>query len=60
MTTLEDTPANQAKLTQIEIVWRQLLAGALKRGFHGTATVEVSVQDGTIQHIRRRIEQLDK
>jgi hypothetical protein len=60
MTTLERTPVNQAKLSQAESAWRAALSDALQRGFYGSVTVEVSVQDGTIQHIRRRVEQLEK
>jgi len=60
MTTLDCSPANQSKLTQIESAWRQVLTGALRKGFYGSATVEVSVQDGTIQHIRSRVEQIEK
>jgi len=32
----------------------------LKRGFHGTAGLEMTVQDGTIQHIRRKVEQVER
>ncbi len=60
MTTLERTPVNQAKLAQAENAWRETLTDALRRGFYGSITVEVSVQDGTIQHIRRRVEQVEK
>ena len=31
-----------------------------RRGFFGTAAVELSVQDGTIQHIRRKVERVEK
>ncbi len=37
-----------------------MLAESLQRGFFGTAAVELSVQDGTIQHIRRRIERIER
>jgi hypothetical protein len=60
MKTLEATPVNQTRLSQAETAWREMLADALRRGFYGTVTVEVGVQDGTIQHIRRRVEQLEK
>ena len=33
---------------------------SLRRGFFGTAAVELSVQDGTIQHIRRTMERVEK
>lgn len=37
-----------------------LLQQALQRGFHGTVRIECAVQDGTIQHVRRTLEQLEK
>lgn len=58
--TLDSTPANRQRLRQAETAWNELLAAVLKRGFHGTASLEVSVQDGTIQHLRRRVEQIEK
>jgi hypothetical protein len=60
MTTLENTPINQAKLSQANSAWRAVVEQALQRGFHGLAAIELSVQDGTIQHIRRRVEQMDR
>ncbi|HEY4759680.1 MAG TPA: hypothetical protein VIH42_03790 [Thermoguttaceae bacterium] len=53
-------PANTKKVAQLEKALAELLAATLKRGFFGTAAVEVSVQDGTIQHIRRKLEQIEK
>jgi hypothetical protein len=53
-------PSNAKKVAQLEKALAELLAGTLKRGFFGTAAVEVSVQDGTIQHIRRKVEQIEK
>ena len=38
----------------------EMLTGVLKHGFHGTAALELTVQDGTIQHIRRKVEQVEK
>jgi hypothetical protein len=42
------------------LAFSEILAEALRRGFFGTAAVELSVQDGTIQHIRRRVERIEK
>jgi hypothetical protein len=53
-------PANAKKVAQLERALAELLAATLKRGFFGTAAVEVSVQDGTIQYIRRKVEQIEK
>lgn len=57
---LIDTAANDAKLQLLHRVVRDQLAAALVRGFHGTTTIEVSIQDGTIQHLRHRIERTER
>lgn len=48
------TEANREKLVRLREVVDALLKKALKRGFFGVITVEVSVQDGTIQQIEER------
>jgi hypothetical protein len=60
MMTPAPTPANARKLALLEAALAELLAEALRCGFFGTAAVEVSVQDGTIQHIRRKVERIEK
>jgi hypothetical protein len=60
MMTPTESPTNRQKVAQLETALAELLREALERGFHGTAGVEISVQDGTIQHIRRRVERLEK
>ena len=54
------TPGNVKKVEQLQQAWAELLAEALRRGFFGTAALEIAVQDGTIQHIRRRVERIEK
>ena len=54
------TATNRAKLAQAQRAWNQLFDIALRRSFHGTIGVELSVQDGTIQNLRRHLEQLEK
>ena len=49
---------NEKKLGQIETELGEILKQITRRGFHGTGGVEVSVQDGTIQHIRSRMERI--
>lgn len=51
---------NGAKLRRMEEVLRELLDESLQRGFYGTAAIEISVQDGTIQHLRRRVERIER
>jgi hypothetical protein len=56
-------PAKSGRQTlakRSEQAWQELLADAQVRGFHGSVTIEAVVQDGTIQHIRRRFERLEK
>jgi hypothetical protein len=60
MTTLITTPANQKKLAQLQGMLAEILAEVLRRGFHGAAGVELNVQDGTIQTIRRKVEQTQR
>ncbi len=60
MTSLSETPVNQQKLLLLRRALDELLAETLRRGFHGTAGVEFCVQDGTIQHLRRRLERIEK
>jgi hypothetical protein len=60
MITHSTTTGNAKKVAQLQSIMAELLAEALRRGFFGTAAVELSVQDGTIQHIRRKVEQIEK
>jgi hypothetical protein len=55
-----ETDANRQKLARLTAAWRELLIEALRRGFNGTAAIEVAVQDGTIQHIRKKVERMEK
>ena len=48
------TPAN--KLAQAEAAFAKLLAEASQRGFYGTTSLVLNVQDGRIQHIRLAVE----
>jgi len=54
------TPKNQQMIQRLETAMAVMLADVLQRGFHGAAGIEVGVQDGTIQHIRRRVERIEK
>jgi hypothetical protein len=54
------TNGNAKKVAQLQSIMAEMLAEALRRGFFGTAAVEVSVQDGTIQHIRRTVERIER
>jgi hypothetical protein len=54
------TTGNVKKVAQLQSIVAEMLAESLRRGFFGTAAVELSVQDGTIQHIRRTVERIEK
>ncbi|HEX4000650.1 MAG TPA: hypothetical protein VHX65_19030 [Pirellulales bacterium] len=60
MMTLSDTPTNKTKVDQLEAAMAEILSESLRRGFYGKAAIELAIQDGTIQHIRRLIERIDK
>jgi len=54
------SPVNNRMTQKLRQILETLLERSLQRGFFGTAAVEISVQDGTIQHIRYRFEQLER
>jgi len=54
------TTANMTKAARLNELLRELLDESLRRGFFGTVKIEFNVQDGTIQHIRKSLEQLEK
>jgi hypothetical protein len=59
MITLPDSDTNKAKLARLSAAWQELLVTALRRGFYGTATIEVAITDGTIQSIRKKVERVE-
>ena len=60
MMTHARTPGNAKKIAQLEAALAELLAEATRRGFFGIVALELSVQDGTIQHIRRKLERIER
>jgi hypothetical protein len=54
------TPGNAKKIAQLEVALAEVLAEATRRGFFGTVALELSVQDGTIQNIRRKLERIER
>jgi hypothetical protein len=59
-TTINPTHGNRVKLGQVETALAELLAETLRRGFYGKALLELAIQDGTIQHLRRTVERIEK
>jgi hypothetical protein len=60
ITTPLQTTANAEKIRRLQKMIEELLGQSLRSGFFGTVSVEMSIQDGTIQHLRRRLEQMEK
>ncbi len=58
MTLLSDTHANLEQTDRLRRVLAELLGKGLRRGFHGTLGIELKVQDGTIQEVLSRVEQV--
>jgi len=52
-------PANDRRM-QAEQEFRKLIESVSSRGFHGTASVTVCVQDGHIQHTRITVDRMVK
>lgn len=57
---LSESETNVAWLARCQRAWHDMLELALQRGFYGSVTLEVHVQDGTVQSIQRRIERNEK
>jgi hypothetical protein len=60
MTMLNETPTNQRKLATVQAALEAIMGDVLRQGFYGVAGVELSVQDGTIQCIRRKVERIEQ
>jgi hypothetical protein len=58
--TINPTQGNRVKLSQVETALAELLAETLRRGFYGKALLELAIQDGTIQHLRRAVEKIER
>jgi hypothetical protein len=59
-TTINSTHGNRIKLGEIEAALAELLSETLRRGFHGKAVLELTIQDGTIQYLRRVVEKIER
>jgi len=46
------------KRSQAQAEFAKLLAAAETKGFHGTASITLSVQDGHIQHLRVAVDRM--
>ena len=60
MMTHTTTNGNVKKVAQFQSIAAEMLVETLRRGFFGRAVIELNVQDGTIQHIRRMVERIEK
>lgn len=59
-TTLRESDANRRLIERAERLLQDLLGEGLRRGFHGTVSVELGIQDGTLQFVRRKSESIEK
>jgi hypothetical protein len=57
---LTHSTTNQKKVAQLEATVQEILSEILQRGFHGSAQIALSVQDGTVQNIRRVVERIER
>ncbi len=58
-TRVQTTPQTN-KIQQVETALAKLLSELSQRGFYGEAGIKLSVQDGSIQHIRVALERMIK
>lgn len=60
MEIMKDTAANARKITSVRAMLGTVLEEVLRRGFHGTARIELVVSDGTLQRLSRTVERIEK
>ncbi len=60
MKMLKESPVNQTQLVRVATSLKAMLDEALRHDFYGTATIEVQIDGGTIQKIRRIVERIEK
>jgi hypothetical protein len=58
MAKFDNTPANLKKIAELNSLLSDALKEMLRQGFHGKCRAKLSVQDGTIQHVRVRVERI--
>jgi hypothetical protein len=51
---------NAEKIALLQATFAEALAESLRRGFFGSVSIEFSIQDGTIQCVRKKTEKLLK
>lgn len=57
---LAATPANVRRIRQLRKAMEEIFHAALQRDFFGSGALEFTVQDGTIQEIRQRLERISR
>ncbi|HEX3725843.1 MAG TPA: hypothetical protein VHV08_06355 [Pirellulales bacterium] len=60
MESLKGSNANRLKLLRAGELFDAMLDEVLKQGFHGTARIELTISEGTIQRIVRSVECVEK
>ena len=60
MLMLAETPENVKWISRVEAMWREIQEEVMYRGFHGTASIEVQINDGTIHKVLRRVDRIER
>jgi hypothetical protein len=60
MKMIKESPANQTQLVRVAQAVKAMLDDVLRHDFYGTAKIEVQIDGGTIQKIRRIVERIEK
>ena len=58
--TLTHSPSNERRIFQLKADLAEVLETALRRGFYGKVGVDLKIQDGTIQQVRKKIQQVQR
>ena len=60
MTMLKETTVNLTRIARVDDLWHGILDEILQRGFYGTASIELQIDNGTIQWITKSVKRVEK
>lgn len=60
MRAIKGTPVNVTRMARVNTIWNAVLDEVLQRGFHGTASIELQIDNGTIQWITQSVKRVEK
>lgn len=55
-----ESVVNRMRIGRAKALMEEMLRTSLRRGYFGTAAIEVRIADGTVQQVTQRLERVDR